>query len=92
MIDLSKLSRDELLKFIATMQAQPARKLTMKVTAQKLDDKTGKMTGSNGAVSIYGLGRFPVTLYAGSWERLLDAADEIKAFIKANEAIIARKS
>ena len=92
MIDLSKLSRDELLKFIATMQAQPARKLTMKVTAQKLDDKTGRMIGSNGAVSIYGLGRFPVTLYAGSWERLLDAADEIRAFIKANEAIIARKS
>ncbi len=37
-----------------------------------------------GAISLYGLGRFPVTLYAGQFERLLDAEDEIRAFIKAN--------
>ena len=37
-----------------------------------------------GAVSIYGLGRFPVTLYKEQWLRLLDMADEIKAFIEQN--------
>jgi hypothetical protein len=38
-----------------------------------------------GALSIYGLGRFPVTLYKEQWIRLLDYADEIRSFIKANE-------
>ena len=38
-----------------------------------------------GAVSVYGLGRFPVTLYREQWEKLLAAADQIKAFIAQNE-------
>lgn len=70
MTDLSTLSRDQLIALVATMQSNP-RKLTMKVS-----DK--------GALSIYGLGRFPVTLYRGQWERLLSEADTISAFITAN--------
>ncbi len=38
-----------------------------------------------GAVSVYGLGRFPVTLYKEQWGRLLEVADEIRAFIKEND-------
>lgn len=38
-----------------------------------------------GGVSVYGLGRFPVTLYKEQWLRLLDMADDIRAFIKENE-------
>jgi hypothetical protein len=38
-----------------------------------------------GGLSVYGLGRFPVTLYKEQWIRLLDLSDEIRAFIKANE-------
>jgi hypothetical protein len=38
-----------------------------------------------GAVSVYGLGRFPVTLYKEQWQRLLDLADDIRSFIKENE-------
>jgi hypothetical protein len=37
-----------------------------------------------GGVSVYGLGRFPVTLYKEQWLRLLDMADEIRGFIKDN--------
>jgi hypothetical protein len=37
-----------------------------------------------GALSVYGMGRFPVTLYKEQWLRLLAMADEIKAFIEAN--------
>lgn len=37
-----------------------------------------------GAVSVYGLGRFPVTLYKEQWERLLGSADQLKAFIADN--------
>jgi hypothetical protein len=38
-----------------------------------------------GVVSIYGMGRFPVTLYKELWLKLLDMSDEIRAFIAANE-------
>jgi hypothetical protein len=41
---------------------------------------------AKGAVSIYGLGRFPVTLYQEQWSRLLAHGDEIKGFIKAHSA------
>jgi hypothetical protein len=37
-----------------------------------------------GALSIYGMGRFPVTLYKEQWLKLLDMSDEIRAFIAAN--------
>ena len=38
-----------------------------------------------GALSVYGLGRFPVTLYKEQWLRLLDFADEIRSFLKEND-------
>jgi len=44
-----------------------------------------------GAVSIYGLGRFPVTLYKEQWTKLLDMADDIRAFIKENEGKLKTK-
>lgn len=44
-----------------------------------------------GAVSVYGLGRFPVTLYQEQWDRLLAAADELRAFIECNRAKLKRK-
>ena len=44
-----------------------------------------------GAVSLYGVGRFPVTLYQSQWLRVLDMADQIKAFIEANKAKLATK-
>jgi hypothetical protein len=44
-----------------------------------------------GAVSVYGLGRFPVTLYKEQWLKLLDMADDIQAFIAANESQLKTK-
>jgi hypothetical protein len=44
-----------------------------------------------GAVSVYGMGRFPVTLYKEQWLKLLDMAAEIRAFIAANEAQLKTK-
>ena len=38
-----------------------------------------------GGLSVYGLGRFPVTLYKEQWTRLLDLSDDIRKFIVANE-------
>lgn len=44
-----------------------------------------------GGLSVYGLGRFPVTLYKEQWTKLLDMGDEIRAFIKANDATLKAK-
>jgi hypothetical protein len=44
-----------------------------------------------GAVSVYGMGRFPVTLYKEQWLKLLDLSDDIRAFIAANEAQLKAK-
>ena len=44
-----------------------------------------------GAVSVYGLGRFPVTLYKEQWTRLLDMADDIRAFIREHDAELKTK-
>jgi hypothetical protein len=44
-----------------------------------------------GGVSVYGLGRFPVTLYKEQWAKLLDMADEIRAFIKAHDSELKAK-
>jgi hypothetical protein len=44
-----------------------------------------------GAVSVYGMGRFPVTLYKEQWLKLLDMSADIRAFIAANEAQLKTK-
>ena len=44
-----------------------------------------------GGVSVYGLGRFPVTLYKEQWLKLLDLADELRAFIAANDTALKSK-
>lgn len=44
-----------------------------------------------GAVSIYGMGRFPVTLYKEQWLKLLDMSNDIRAFIAANDAQLKTK-
>jgi len=44
-----------------------------------------------GGVSVYGLGRFPVTLYKEQWIRLLDMADDIRSFIEENESKLKAK-
>lgn len=45
-----------------------------------------------GAVSVYGLGRFPVTLYLEQWTKLLSNVDELKAFIEANRSRLKTKT
>jgi hypothetical protein len=59
--------------------------------------KKGAATGlrmkvsEKGALSIYGMGRFPVTLYKEQWLKLLHMADDIRAFIQANDAQLKTK-
>jgi hypothetical protein len=44
-----------------------------------------------GALSVYGMGRFPVTLYREQWERLLAMSDQIKEFIQQNDQTLKKK-
>jgi len=44
-----------------------------------------------GGVSVYGLGRFTVTLYKEQWKKLLDMSDDIRSFIEANESQLKSK-
>jgi hypothetical protein len=60
------------------LKGQHARGVTLKVSEK-------------GGVSIYGLGRFPVTLYKEQWTKLLDMSDEIRAFIRENEGALKTK-
>jgi hypothetical protein len=45
-----------------------------------------------GGLSVYGLGRFPVTLYKEQWQKLLDMTDEIRAFLRDNDERLKTKS
>ena len=56
--------------------------------------KPGQFTlrvSQKGAVSVYGMGRFPVTLYQEQWKTLLDHADDIREFIAANQSELKKK-
>jgi hypothetical protein len=44
-----------------------------------------------GGLSVYGLGRFPITLYKEQWSRLLDMSDDIRAFLRDNDATLKGK-
>jgi hypothetical protein len=44
-----------------------------------------------GGLSVYGLGRFPITLYKEQWTKLLDLSDEIRAFLKAHDSELKTK-
>lgn len=56
--------------------------------------KTGSLSfrvSAKGAVSVYGLGRFPITLYATQWTKLFTVVDSLKAFINDNQSKLATK-
>lgn len=81
MTDLTKLSQSELIALVQAMQAQPARKMTCKVSEK-------------GAISVYGFGKFPFTFYKSQFDALF--TDEniatLRAFRKANDALLATKT
>lgn len=58
---------------------------------KKRNSAISMKVSEKGAVSVYGLGRFPVTLYQEQWLKLLAVADEIKGFIEENKASLKAK-
>jgi len=66
---------------VAKLKAENAKL----ATAPKPEVPLSYRVSLKGAVSVYGLGRFPVTLYKSQWLRLFAVADKVKAFILAND-------
>ena len=58
---------------------------------QRATSRVSMKVSEKGAVSVYGMGRFPVTLYQEQWLKLIDMSEEIKAFIDANQDKLKRK-
>jgi len=80
---MAEPTKEELLARIAELEQQAGAK------------KTGKLefkVSEKGGVSTYGLGRFPTTLYYEQWTRLLDAGEDLRAFLEANKSRLKLKA
>lgn len=77
-VDLTTLSQAELIELISNMAKANRAKLTMKVSEK-------------GALSIYGFGQWPVTLYASQWRRLIESIDDVVTFLDTHRAVLAEK-
>jgi hypothetical protein len=68
----------------------------LKAENEALKARSGKgvsmKVSEKGGVSVYGLGRFPVTLYQEQWLKLLDLADEIREFIREHQGQLKKKA
>jgi hypothetical protein len=53
--------------------------------------QTSLRVSEKGGLSVYGLGRFPVTLYREQWEKLLGMSDSIRQFIQENDHLLKKK-
>ena len=74
------------------MQAELERLRKENAALKKGTSSSVRMKVSEkGALSVYGMGRFPVTLYKEQWLKLLDMADDIRAFLAANDAQLKAK-
>lgn len=74
---MTEPSREELMARIAELEKQSGSR------------KKGTLefrVGEKGGVSVYGLGRFPVTLYYEQWIRLLDSAEGLREFLEENKS------
>ncbi len=80
---MSEPSKEELLARIAELEKQAGLR-----KAGNLEFKVSE----KGAVSVYGLGRFPTTLYYEQWNKLLDAAADLRAFLEKNKTKLKLKS
>lgn len=77
---------------VVGLQAQVAK--LMAENAKLRVARQGKLTlkvSKLGAVSLYGMGKWPVTLYKGQWERVIEHVAEIKAFLEANDDLLSVK-
>lgn len=80
---MSEDMKSELERLRAENEALKSKKSTGGTLSMKVSEK--------GALSVYGMGRFPVTLYKEQWLKLLGIADELKKFIAENDSRLKTK-
>lgn len=77
---------------ITDLQAELAKlKAENEALKTKKSPKCSLKVSAKGGISLYGMGRFPVTLYKQQWVKLIDMVDEIKVFIKENDSQLTTK-
>jgi hypothetical protein len=74
---------------LARLEAE--NKVLREQMEQRRSSQLRLKVGEKGGLSVYGLGRFPVTLYKEQWIRLLDHAETIKSFLKENDQLLKAK-
>ena len=82
---MSDMTPEKMKKELERLQAENE---TLKKRSEK---ELSRKVSQKGGVSVYGLGRFPVTLYKEQWEKLLEMTDDIRAFIQENKAQLKTK-
>jgi hypothetical protein len=80
--------RDDLENELARLRAENQKLKTQQRTSGALTFKVSE----KGAVSVYGLGRFPVTLYQEQWDKLFARIDDLKRFLEENRDRLKKKS
>ena len=80
-------------RILPDLQAQAALIAKLQSENDALRAKaSGIKLSSKGGVSVYGLGKWPVTLYKSQWDKLLGMVPDIQAFITANESVLSVKA
>ena len=82
---MTEPTKEELLAKIAELEKKAA-------SGSKRTGSLEFRVGEKGGVSVYGLGRFPVTLYYEQWVRLLGAADNLRTFLEDNKSRLKLKN
>jgi hypothetical protein len=80
------MTHEDMLAMIALLQEQNAA-----LKANQKQVKNGLKVSEKGAISIYGYGRFPITMYKATLLDILNRADELRQFVKDNESKLAIK-
>jgi hypothetical protein len=83
----SRMSEDDVRKELERLQAENERLKRDRTKAGGVSFRVSE----KGAVSVYGLGRFPVTLYQEQWDKLLGHVEELRQFIEENRASLKKK-
>jgi hypothetical protein len=72
-------------EFMALKAQNESLRAKVEAQAAKKERPISFKVSRKGAVSVYGLSRFPTTLYPNQWEKILAQADAMRAFIRAND-------
>ena len=90
---MSNLNNKETVAMMARIAELEAMQAELKALKAKAANTPRLKVSQKGAISVYGLQRMPVTLYAGQWERIIDLVNDgvFQAFIEANASELTRK-